>query len=146
MVDDLAQVVAAGDLVLDLAENLPDFVFDGVRVATLLSEPAQVGKEFPVDEVEEVVAGQGFVVVELAIGILGAAQLSHRYGSEDEGVFLPLQLGLHCLVLFQIINVFQKQQPGGLLGVVQLGGATGLFPENVVDVFEGLFEHGHHFL
>ena len=31
MVDDFAQVVAALDLVLDLPEDLPDFVFDGVR-------------------------------------------------------------------------------------------------------------------
>ena len=28
-----------------------------------------------------------------------------------------------------------------MLGVVQLGGTAGLFPENVVDVFEGLFKH-----
>jgi hypothetical protein len=28
-----------------------------------------------------------------------------------------------------------------LLGVVELGGAAGLFAQNVVDVFEGLFEH-----
>ena len=147
MVDDLAQVIAAGDLVFDFSKDLPDFVFDGVRVATLLRELAQVGKEFVIDEVEEVVAGQGFVVVELAIGIFGCGPaLPSVRLVEDEGVLLPLQLGLHCLVLFQIINVFQKQQPGGLLGVVQLGGATGLFPENVIDVFESLFEHGHHFL
>jgi hypothetical protein len=31
VVDDLAQVVAAGDLVFDLAEDLADLVFDGVR-------------------------------------------------------------------------------------------------------------------
>jgi hypothetical protein len=30
MVDDLAQVVAALNLVFDLAEDLPDLVFDGV--------------------------------------------------------------------------------------------------------------------
>jgi hypothetical protein len=31
MVDDLAQVVAALDLVFDLAEDFADFVLDGVR-------------------------------------------------------------------------------------------------------------------
>ena len=31
VVDDFAEVVAAGDLVFDLAENLADLVFDGVR-------------------------------------------------------------------------------------------------------------------
>jgi hypothetical protein len=28
-----------------------------------------------------------------------------------------------------------------LFGVVELGGAAGFFPEDVVDVAEGLFEH-----
>jgi hypothetical protein len=29
-----------------------------------------------------------------------------------------------------------------LLGVIEFGGAAGFFAENVVDVFEDLFEHG----
>jgi hypothetical protein len=29
-----------------------------------------------------------------------------------------------------------------LLGVVEFAGAPGVFPEDVVDVFEGLFKHG----
>jgi hypothetical protein len=41
-VDDLAHVVAAGDLVLDLPEDLPDLVFDGVRPAGLLRKAVQV--------------------------------------------------------------------------------------------------------
>ena len=45
------------------------------------------------------------------------------------------------LVLLQGVEVFQEEQPGGLLGVVQFAGAVGVFPEDVVDVFEGLFEH-----
>jgi hypothetical protein len=39
------------------------------------------------------------------------------------------------------IEVFEKKQLGGLLGVVQLAGASSVFVEDVVDVFEGLFEH-----
>ena len=60
---------------------------------------------------------------------------------EDEGVFLALQRGFVGPVLFQAVEIFQEEEPGGLLGVVEFGGAAGLFPENVVDVFEGLFEH-----
>ena len=45
VVDDLAQVVAALDLVFDLAEDLADLVFDRVRPAGLLLEAVQVGKE-----------------------------------------------------------------------------------------------------
>ena len=29
-----------------------------------------------------------------------------------------------------------------MLGVIEFAGATGVFPEDVVDVFEGLFKHG----
>ncbi|MEI6567621.1 MAG: hypothetical protein WCR20_13170 [Verrucomicrobiota bacterium] len=29
-----------------------------------------------------------------------------------------------------------------MLGVIQFAGATGVFPQNIVNVFEGLFEHG----
>jgi hypothetical protein len=39
-------------------------------------------------------------------------------------------------------EIFEKEEPGGLLGVVELGGAAGFLAENVVDVFEDLFEHG----
>jgi len=38
MVDDLAHVVAALDLVLNLAEDLADLVFDGVRPGGALLE------------------------------------------------------------------------------------------------------------
>ena len=103
----------------------------------------QVGKELLVDEVAEVVAGQGLVVVELAVLALGRGPAFPAVRLvEDVGVLLAVQLGLVGLVLLQTVEVFEEQQPGGLLGVVELGGAAGLFPEDVVDVFEGLFEHG----
>jgi hypothetical protein len=41
-----------------------------------------------------------------------------------------------------VVDVFQEQQPRGLLGVVQLGGAASLLAKDVVDIAEGLFEHG----
>ena len=83
------------------------------------------------------------VVVELAVLVLGRGPGFPAIGLvEDVGVFLPVQRGLVGPVLFQPVEVFQEQQPGGLLGVVQLGGASGLFPEDIVDVLEGLFEHG----
>jgi hypothetical protein len=41
----------------------------------------------------------------------------------------------------QRVEVFQEEKPRGLLGVVEFGRTAGFFPENVVDVFEGLFEN-----
>ena len=43
--------------------------------------------------------------------------------------------------LLPVIAVFAEQHPGGLLGVIQLGGTACLFPEDIIDIFEGLFEH-----
>ena len=144
VVDDLAHVVAALDLVLDLAEDLADLVLDRVRPAGLLLEAVQVGEELLVDEVAQVVAGQGLVVVELAVLALGRGPGLPAVGLvEDVGVLLALQRGLVGAVLLQPVEVLQEEQPGRLLGVVELGGAAGLFPEDVVDVLEGLFKHWH---
>ena len=97
-----------------------------------------------VDEIAEVVAGQGGVVVELAVLALGRGPGFPAVGLvEDVGVFLAVQRGFGGFVLLQAVEVFQEEEPGGLLGVVELGGAAGLFPEDVVDVFEGLFKHGY---
>jgi len=60
---------------------------------------------------------------------------------EQPGVFLAFQLGFHRLAVFQCIEVFEEQQPGRLLGVVELAGAACFFAQDVVDVFEGLFKH-----
>jgi len=52
-----------------------------------------------------------------------------------------VQLGLQFPLALQIVEIFEEQQPRGLLGVIEFGGAAGLFPEHVVDILEGLFEH-----
>ena len=142
VVNDFAQVVAALDLVLYLTEDFADFVFYGVRTAGLLLEAVQVGKELLVDEFSEVITDQRLVVINLATLVLRCSPAFPAVGFvEDVAVFLALQLGLHRLVLLQPVEVFQEEQPGRLLRVVQFGGASGLFPEDVVDVFESLFEH-----
>ena len=62
---------------------------------------------------------------------------------EDMRVFPSVERGFSGLVAFEAIEVFQKKEPGSLLGVIEFTGAAGVFPKNVVDVFEGLFEHGN---
>jgi len=63
VVDDLAQVVAALNLVLNLSENFTDLVFNSVRPGGALFEPVQIGKQLTIDEVAEVIAGQRGVMV-----------------------------------------------------------------------------------
>ena len=63
-----------------------------------------------------------------------------------DGQLLRLRLAVEVrferLFLLEGLQIFQEEEPGSLLGVVQLGGATGLFAEDVVDVLEDLFKHG----
>jgi hypothetical protein len=60
----------------------------------------QIGKELLVDEVAQVVAGFSGVVVQLAVLALGRGLTFPAVRLvEDKSVLLPLQLGLHRLVL-----------------------------------------------
>jgi hypothetical protein len=90
--------------------------------------------------------GEGLVVVDLAaLGFRGRPFRPAAGGIEGVGISFPFQFGFGGFVGFEGIELFQEQEPGTLLGVIQLAGASGVFPEDVVDVFEGLFEHqvGH---
>jgi len=71
MVDNLAKVVAALNLVFDFAKDFADFVFDGVGAAGLLLEAVEIGKELDVDEVAKVIAGLRFVVIDLGVLVFG---------------------------------------------------------------------------
>ena len=103
----------------------------------------QVGEELAVDEIAEVVAGQGRVVVEFAVLVLGCgpASPSGRACRGCRRISFRRARPRSALSCFEAVEVFQEQQPGSLLGVIQLGGAAGLLAEHVVDVPEGLFEH-----
>ncbi|HEY4930912.1 MAG TPA: hypothetical protein VII23_05010 [Terriglobales bacterium] len=142
VLDDVAQVVAGLDLVFDLAEDFADFVLDGVGAGGLLLEAVQVRKELLVDEVAEIVADQALVVVELAGFGFGRGPGSPAVRLvEDGGVGLASKGGFGGFLLLQGVKVFQEEKPGSLLGVVELGGASGFFTQDVVNVTEGLFEH-----
>gem|GEM_PF-5948500 len=81
-------------------------------------------------------------IIHFPLSIIHCSQLS-RKGLVQHGLLQRLQCGLIGAVLLQSIEVFQEQQPGRLLSVVELGRATRLFPEDVVNVLEGLFKHRH---
>ena len=52
-----------------------------------------------------------------------------------------MELRLDGAFRFQIVEVSQEQHPRGLLGVIELGRATGFFSENVVKISEDVFKH-----
>jgi hypothetical protein len=140
VVNDFAQVVAALNLVLDLPENLADLVFDGVRAAGLLLEAVKIGEELAANKVAKIIASLRLVVINLAVLGLGRGPFVSAVGLvEEEGVLFPLEGGFIGFVLLERVEVFQEEEPGGLLGVVQLGGADSLFAEDIVQTWsEGL--------
>ena len=144
VVDDLAKVVAALNLVLDLTEDLADLVFDSVRAGRLLPEAMQMGEELSVHEVPEIIAGGGLVVVEITVFSLGRGPNSQLIRLvEDVGVSFAFQRVFAAFVLLKIVQVFQEEQPGNLLGVIEFRRASSFFPKDILNVFKGLFEHGH---
>ena len=81
-------------------------------------------------------------MVEVASGVFGGSPAAPAVlGINDVLVWLGLQLGGELALLLQIVQVFEEQHPAGLLGVVQLAGAASVFPQYIVNGFEGLFEH-----
>ncbi len=70
MVNNLAEVVAAGNLVLDLAENLADFVLDRVWTTGFLFETVQIGKQLQVHIGDQIIAGLRIIVIKGAIFFL----------------------------------------------------------------------------
>ena len=81
-------------------------------------------------------------MVELAVFAFGRGPAFPSVGFvEQVGVLLAIKLGLREAVQFEVIEVLEEQQPRGLLGVVELGGASGLLTEDIIDIPECLFEH-----
>ncbi len=138
----VAQRIAALEAVSNLAEDFADLVFDGVRAAGPLPEPLQIRKKLPVHVVDQVVAGQRVVMVERTVGLLrGRPFRPSVLVGDDARVGLADKLGLHRPALFQVVQVFEEQYPRCLLCIIQLRRAAGLFPQDVVDILEGLLEH-----
>ena len=70
----------------------------------------QVGKEFLIDEVAEVVAGHRLVVVELAGLVFRRGPAFPAVGLvEDKAVFLTVERSFVGAVLFQTVEVLQER-------------------------------------
>jgi hypothetical protein len=112
MVNDFAQVVAALNLVLNLTKNFTNLVFDSVWPSRLGFEAVEIRHELQVDEIAQVIAGHGGVVIQLAV-------LPFRRGPgfpairlvENVGVFFAGEFGFSRLILLQPVEIFQKEQP-----------------------------------
>lgn len=55
--------------------------------------------------------------------------------------FLPFSAASALFILFKVIKVFQEEQPGRLLRVIEFSCATGFFPKHIIYVLKRLLKH-----
>jgi hypothetical protein len=67
VVNNIAQIIAALNLVFDLA----NLIFNGIGAGGFLFETLQVGKELRIDKLCQVIANPNLVMVKLAVLALG---------------------------------------------------------------------------
>ncbi len=139
----IPQGIAALEFIADLGKDLPDLVLNGVRGSSPLAEAPEGGEEDTIDKVNQVIPGQGRIWISCPVSLFRGRPLRPAVLLlNDKTVFPSLQFARQGPFLLQVIQVFEKEEPGGLLGIVQLRGAAALFPEYIIDIFKGLFKHG----
>ena len=131
-------------LVNDGKKERDDLELDGGGAGGARGEAVGIGEELPVHKINQVVASQRLVVVEPA-GLV----LRRRPGLppirfvEDVAELVPFERGFSGFVRLKAVEVFEEEQPGRLLGVIELGGASRFLAQHVIDVFKRLFKHGY---
>ena len=111
-VDHLAQVVAAGDFVAQLGEDLADFILQRVGAAGGGLKLTQLREEPGVDKLLKVGTCHAVDVVGCAIGLLGCSPLAPAQESRDDAFVFPAShQGVHLAFGLQVVEVFEEEQP-----------------------------------
>ena len=84
-IDHIAQDVAGAKLVTQFSEDLADLVLDRTRAFGRLPEGREIGEQIAVDEGDQVVADQGFVMIEATFGRFGRSPMPHRKSGSISG-------------------------------------------------------------
>lgn len=83
------------------------------------------------------------MVVELALRILGGGPyIPLVFGSDDGAVGLAGEFGCRGPILLEVIEVLEKQDPGGLLHVIQFTPTACVLVQDIVYILKSLFKHG----
>ena len=90
----------------------------------------------------QVVTGQRCREVQHAILLRGGPRAPAVVVGKDARVVAAGEDGLGFPLRFKRIEVLQKEQPRGLLDVVELGGAPCILAQHVVDAIEDVAAHG----
>lgn len=95
-----------------------------------------------IDKFEEVIPGQGDVMVDTAIcGFGSRPDIPPEISGNDVVVGAAFELGFDGFIRLEAVEIFEKQNPGGLFGVVELTRTSSILPKDIINIFKDLFEH-----
>ena len=63
------------------------------------------------------------------------------FALDDRGVLRIGKFSAELASTLEVIEVFEEEDPGGLLDVIELARATSILVEDVIDILEGVLEH-----
>jgi hypothetical protein len=79
-------------------------------------------EQLVIDELDQIFARQSLFVIELALGIpRRGPRLPAILSFDDWAILSPLQFGDVGAAGFEVVQVFQEQDPGRLFGIVLFG-------------------------
>lgn len=103
--------IAGAEFVAQFGEHLADLVIDGPWPLGRLAEPGKEGEQLLVNEGDEVFTDHGAVVVECAVGLWCGPLIPAVLTIDDGGVCLAIEFSAVAAFGFQIVQVFQEQNP-----------------------------------
>ena len=118
-IDHIAQDVAGAKLVTQFSEDLADLVLDRTRAFGRLPEGREIGEQIAVDEGDQVVADQGFVMIEATFGRFGRSPIAPpEVGVDQRLVALASQFRPVPALGLEVVQILQEQDPGRLFHIV----------------------------
>ena len=110
--EDLTEIVATRDTILEFREYLSDLIFDRLRVLSIMTKILQVGKELLIDEVDEIFSDENEMMVDLPIlSLRYCPSIPLELWSDEWTVFSTREDRDITTIPFEIIKILQEEDP-----------------------------------
>ena len=142
LVEDIAHDVSARQLALDAREDFAYLVLERIGRSFGRLESAKIGEKLVADKRQKIVAGQrlrniAFAVLLFRNGPRTPAELLR----DNRLVVATIEFRRLLARRFEVIKVFEKENPARLLNIVKLAAASGILPKIVVYPLVNLVVH-----
>ena len=128
-----SQIISTLNLVAKLGEYLANLIFQRTHFHCRVLELCKGGEELLVDKIHKVIARHGIHHVDISVLVFRCCPLRPSVESRDYAlVGCAIKFRLVLTVGFQVIEVFQEQEPRCLLDVVEFVAASSLISQYVV--------------